>query len=220
MGRLVVITGANRGIGLSFAKLFKAKGDIVFALCRKTSPELNALGVQVIEEVEVRDEKTFVRVREQLQGKKIDILINNAGIFHDDGLDLNFEKIKEQFEVNTLGPLKVTKMLLPYLQKGSKIAMLTSLMGSIADNGSGSYYGYRMSKAALNAASKSLAIDLASQGICVALLHPGYVKTDMTRGLGEILPENSAKGLIEVIEKMNLKNSGHFYDFESDELPW
>lgn len=218
MSRVVVITGASRGIGLSFTKIFKAKGDTVYALCRKSNPELNALGVQVIEGVEVREEKTFTKVLAALKGSTIDILINNAGIYLKDNLD--FEVIREQFEVNTLGPLKVTKALLPHLKKGSKVAMLTSLMGSITDNSSGAYYGYRISKAALNAASKSLSIDLAPQGISVILLHPGYVKTDMTQGRGEISPDHSAQGLVQVIEKMSAKETGHFYDYEGDELPW
>lgn len=218
MSRVVVITGASRGIGLSFTKIFKAKGDVVYALCRKSNPELNALGVHVIEGVEVREENTFANVLNALKGKTIDILINNAGIYLKDNLD--FDVIREQFEVNTLGPLKVTKALLPHLKKESKVAMLTSLMGSITDNSSGAYYGYRLSKAALNAASKSLAIDLAPQGISVVLLHPGYVKTDMTQGRGEITPDHSAQGLVQVIEKLTANVSGHFYDYEGDELPW
>lgn len=220
MKRTILITGANRGIGLSFTKLFKEKGDEVIALCRKASPELKSLGVTVYEGVEVRDEKSLIDVAHKIQNKNIDILINNAGIYLNDDLNFSFEKISEQLEVNTLAPLKVTKVFLPLLKRGSKIAMMTSLMGSIADNMSGGYYGYRMSKAALNAAGKSLSLDLREKGIAVVLLHPGYVKTDMTQGRGEITPDHSAKGLIEVIEKLDISSSGTFFDYEGDELPW
>lgn len=220
MKRTVLITGANRGIGLSFARLFKEKGDEVIALCRKATPELKNLSVIVYEDVEVRDEKALNEVANKLKGKTIDILINNAGIYLNDTINFSFDKISEQLEVNALAPLKVTKAFLPFLKKGSKIAMLTSLMGSIGDNMSGGYYGYRMSKAALNAAGKSLSLDLRENGIAVVLLHPGYVKTDMTQGRGEITPEHSAKGLIEVIEKLDMHSSGSFIDYEGDLLPW
>ncbi len=220
MKRTVLITGANRGIGLSFARLFKEKGDEVIALCRKATPELKNLSVTVYEDVEVRDEKALNEVANKLKGKTIDILINNAGIYLNDTINFSFDKISEQLEVNALAPLKVTKAFLPFLKKGSKIAMLTSLMGSIADNMSGGYYGYRMSKAALNAAGKSLSLDLRENGIAVVLLHPGYVKTDMTQGRGEITPEHSAKGLIEAIEKLDMHSSGSFIDYEGDILPW
>lgn len=220
MKRTIVITGAGRGIGLSFTKIFKEKGDEVIALCRQASPELQKLGVQIIEGVDVKNEASLLKVTQNLQGKTIDVLINNAGIYLNDNLDFSFEKIQEQLQVNALGPLRVTKAFLPFLKKGSKIAMLTSLMGSIEDNLSGGYYGYRMSKAALNAAGKSLSLDLRSREIAVVLLHPGYVKTDMTQGRGEITPDHSAKGLVEVIENLSLEESGCFKDYEGDELPW
>ncbi len=220
MKRTVLITGANRGIGLSFARIFKEKGDEVIALCRKATPELKGLSVIVYEGVEVRDEKALSEVADRLKGKTIDILINNAGIYLNDTINFSFDKISEQLEVNALAPLKVIKAFLPLLKKGSKIAMLSSLMGSIKDNMSGGYYGYRMSKAALNAAGKSLSFDLRESGIAVVLLHPGYVKTDMTQGRGEILPEQSAKGLIGIIEKLDMSSSGSFIDYEGDILPW
>lgn len=220
MKRTVLITGANRGIGLSFAKFYKAQGDEVIALCREASFELKKLGVMIIEKVDVKNSQTLTHAAAQLKDKKIDLLINNAGIYLNDNIDFSFEKILEQFEVNSLGPLRTTKAFLPYLKKGSKIAMLTSLMGSIEDNMSGSYYGYRMSKAALNAAGKSLALDLRAQGIAVILLHPGYVQTDMTQGRGEITPDQSVKGLMERIEKLSIDTTGTFFDYEGDKLAW
>src|SRR5690606_27563059 len=134
--------------------------------------------------------------------------------------DLDFDRIRKQFEVNALGPLRVTKALLPHLKKGSKVALITSRMGSIADNGSGGMYGYRMSKAALNMAGKSLAVDLKDRGIAVIILHPGFVRTDMTGGNGMIDPDESARGLIARIEELTLDRSGTFRHMNGDELPW
>lgn len=215
----IVITGANRGIGLQLARQFCERGDDVFALCRKSSSELKALQVQVIECVDVTDEKCLQKVAEQIGA--VDVLLNNAGILiHDELDDLDFSGIMEQFQVNALGPLKVSSAFLPYLHEGSKIAMVTSRMGSIDDNGSGGYYGYRMSKVALNMGATSLAKDLQSKGIAVIILHPGYVKTDMTRHMGQISPEESAKGLIREIDELTIDTTGIFKHTNGEELPW
>jgi len=133
---------------------------------------------------------------------------------------MNFDSIEEQMEVNAYGPLRVTTTLLPQLKEGSKIANITSRMGSIADNTSGNYYGYRASKAALNAFGKSLAEDLKPQGISVAQLHPGFVQTRMVGFNGDISPEQAAKGLAQRIEELNVGNSGGFWHSNGDVLPW
>ena len=160
----VVITGANRGIGFEFAKQYTEKGYKVTAVCRNNSKQLTELDVDIIEGVDVTKASDLLRLKETLADKKVDILINNAGLLHKDVLgELDAGTIRAQFEVNALAPLRVTEALLDNLSKGSKIALITSRMGSIADNGSGSRYGYRMSKAALNAAGKSLSIDLKSK---------------------------------------------------------
>ncbi len=160
-------------------------------------------------------------MRPALSKRSVDLLINNAGVLSPEGLDaLDFDAVRRQFEVNTLGPLRVTKALLPNLAKGAKIGIVTSRMGSIADNGSGGYYGYRISKAGVNAAGVSLARDLSGRGISVVLLHPGYVKTGMTGNRGTIEPKDSAAGLIARIDALGPATSGHFFHMDGSELPW
>ena len=157
----------------------------------------------------------------ELSGSKIKLLVNNAGVCSNEGIDsLDFDSIRNQFEVNTLAPLRLTVALMEYFDVGSKIAMITSQMGSIDDNESGQYYGYRMSKAALNIAGKSLSIDLRDRGIVVGLFHPGYVKTDMTSHMGMITPVESARGLISRIDELNSENSGTFWHQNGEVLPW
>ena len=136
------------------------------------------------------------------------------------GAGYSLDSVRRQFEVNALGPLRVTCSLIPALRNGAKIALLTSRMGSIADNESGGSYGYRMSKAALNAAGVSLAKDLSSRGIAVAILHPGYVKTDMTGPSALIDAEESVAGLLDRIDQLNLENSGSFWHMNGELLPW
>jgi NAD(P)-dependent dehydrogenase (short-subunit alcohol dehydrogenase family) len=215
-----MITGANRGIGLQLCKQFAARGDEVLAVCRKSSPELEALRVRVIAGIDVGDGASIARLQEAIGDQYIDILVNNAGILHRDRLDsLDYAAIEQQFRINTLGPLRVTEALLGNLAPGSKVVMITSRMGSIADNSSGGYYGYRASKSALNQVGTSLKHDLASRGIAVALLHPGMVATDMTGGQG-ISVAASAAGLINRIDALDLQSSGSFWHAEGYALPW
>ncbi len=221
MDKKVVITGANRGIGLALCELYLASGADVIAVCRSKSEELAQLDVEIIESVDVSSEQGIAHLKKALTGRKIDILINNAGILRSQSFNgLDFNQIIEQFQVNTLGPIRVVEALMSNLGEGSKVAMITSRMGSIEDNTSGGSYGYRMSKCALNAAGKSMAVDFKSKGISVALLHPGYVKTAMVNYGGEILPSLSAQRLIQRIEELNLDNSGSFWHSNGDLLPW
>jgi NAD(P)-dependent dehydrogenase (short-subunit alcohol dehydrogenase family) len=216
----VLITGCNRGIGLELARQFAARGDDVIGVCRSASKELEALGVRIIDEVDVATAAGVTHLAEALGNTPVDVLINNAGILRRDSLDeLDFDAITEQFEVNTLGPLRVTRALLGNLHEGSKLAIVTSRMGSISDNSSGGYYGYRLSKTAVNMIGASLAKDLGNRGIAVALLHPGMVATGMTGGRG-IDPGDAARGLIERIDALNLAESGGFWHAEGYALPW
>jgi NAD(P)-dependent dehydrogenase (short-subunit alcohol dehydrogenase family) len=147
--------------------------------------------------------------------------LDNAGILRSDNLsDLDFEGVLEQLQVNAVGTLRSVHALLPRMRKGAKIALITSRMGSIGDNTSGAYYGYRMSKAALNAAGVSLARDLKPRGIAVAILHPGYVRTDMTGNQGGIAPSESAAQLLTRIDALELQNSGTFWHANGEILPW
>ncbi len=216
-----VITGANRGIGLEFCRQLAARGDEVVAVCRKASPELTELNVTIINGVDVATEQGIVQLKEKLVGQEIDLLINNAGILRSSTLDnLDIDAIREQFEVNALGPLRITAALVENLHFGSKVGIVTSRMGSIDDNDSGGTYGYRMSKAAVNIAGKSLAIDLEPNGVSIALLHPGYVRTDMTGNNGLIDAQESALGLIAIMDSLSIETSGRFWHTNGEELPW
>ena len=221
-----MITGANRGIGLAMAKQYAQAGHEVMAICRETSEELEALADQVISGVDLVDDAAVAQLTQILglsltDSDKIDVLINNAGLFKNETLgELDVHAIRDQFEVNAIAPLKVTEALLPFLTSGSKVANITSRMGSIEDNGSGAYYGYRASKAALNAFTKSLALDLKSKEISVCVLHPGFVQTRMVGFNGDISPEQAAAGLIDRIAELNLNNTGGFWHSNGQSLPW
>jgi NAD(P)-dependent dehydrogenase (short-subunit alcohol dehydrogenase family) len=217
-----LVTGTNRGIGYEYCRQLQARGDRVIAVCRSASEELKQLGVGVEEGIDITSDASVASLRDRLNGTAIDVLINNAGIVKRVTLeDLDFESIREQFEVNALGPLRVTHALLPLLKAGSKIVLMTSRMGSIADNTSGSSYGYRMSKVALSMAGKSLAHDLKPRGIAVAILHPGLVQTRMTNFTSSgITPEESVKGLLARIDELTLENTGTFWHANGEVLPW
>jgi NAD(P)-dependent dehydrogenase (short-subunit alcohol dehydrogenase family) len=215
-----LVTGANRGIGLELCRQLVTRGDTVIATCRSSTPELEQLDLRVEAGVDVGDDASVQQLADKLAGERIDLLINNAGILERTGLDnLDIACIRRQFEINSLGPLRVTRALRGNLASGSKMAIITSLMGSMTDNTSGSHYGYRMSKAAVNAAGVSLAHDLRRDGIAVAILHPGMVRTEMT-GWAGIPVEESARGLLERIDGLNLDNSGGFWHADGRLLPW
>ena len=196
----VLVTGCNRGIGLQLAIQLAARGDDVIGVCRAPSKALEDAGIRVIDGIDVSRGDGMPRLTAALGNEQLDVLINNAGILHGDALgQLDYDLMLEQFKVNTLGPLRVTEALLGNLHEGSKVAIVTSRVGSIADNSSGGYYGYRASKTAVNMIGTNLMHDLKPRGIAVALLHPGLVATEMTGGQG-ISPADSAKGLIERID--------------------
>jgi NAD(P)-dependent dehydrogenase (short-subunit alcohol dehydrogenase family) len=225
----IVITGANRGIGLELAKHYCSLDYTVIGICRESSEALDNIADMVISDIDVRSEDSIAMVAEVLastlinsdSGQKIDVLINNAGVFMNESLEeMNFDSIQTQFEVNAIAPLRITHAFQSMLFEGSKVALITSRMGSIADNGSGAYYGYRASKAALNAFGKTLAIDLKPKGVAVALLHPGFVQTRMVGFNGHISPEQAASGLAERIEELTLENTGSFWHSNGEALAW
>ncbi|MFZ0486903.1 MAG: SDR family oxidoreductase [Arenicellales bacterium] len=216
-----VITGASRGIGLELTRQAAARGDQVIAVCRKPSAELEALDVRVESGIDVSVQEDVDRLAARLPDASIDVLINNAGILTRQSLDdLDFDAIRRQFEVNSLGPLRVTATLRGKLKNGAKVAIVTSRMGSVADNTSGSHYGYRMSKAAVNMAGVSLARDLEDRDIAIILLHPGYVNTDMTNHTGNVEPADAAAGILQRIEELDLATSGTFRHANGEALPW
>ncbi|MCC3862580.1 SDR family oxidoreductase [Pseudemcibacter aquimaris] len=219
--KTVVITGANRGIGLSIAQHFHNDGYNIIGICRNSSDELDQIATRVVDGIDVSTAEGCEKLGQELSGTSIDILVNNAGILSEDVFgNLDFDTMEKQFRVNSLGVLRVTEALRNRLSDGSKIAIITSRMGSIADNTSGGRYGYRMSKAAVNAAGMSLCHDLKPLGIAVGLFHPGYVMTGMTSGRGEITPDVSAGRLKGLIEKLDIENSGSFWHSNGEILPW
>ena len=218
--RKILVTGANRGIGLELCKQLSDRGDEIIAVCRKSSADLQSLNVRVIADIDVSESGSVEQLRAQLGDEKLDWLLNNAGILSVETLDsLDFEAIEQQFRVNAMGPLRVTSALSGNLSDGSKVGIITSRMGSVEDNTSGSYYGYRMSMAAVNMAGVSLAHDLKKQGIAVALLHPGMVATEMTGRQG-ISPAESVSGLIQRMDELEISQSGGFWHANGERLPW
>ena len=216
-----VVTGANRGIGLELVRQLAAKGDSVAAVCREPSDELRSLPVDVYANVDVSDERSVSELADRLEGEPIDLLINNAGILSSESLeDLNWDRMRRQYEVNTLGPLRVTAALLPQLASAAKVGIVSSRVGSMADNGSGGMYGYRISKAAVNMVGLNLAHDLKPRGIAVFLLHPGYIRTGMTGGQGLGDADEAARGLIERLTTLALADTGTFWHANGEQLPW
>lgn len=217
----VVITGANRGIGLELVKYYRAQGDEVYALCRHSSEQLDQTGAKIIDKVDVGNPEALPDALSRIKDVKIDLLINNAGVLARETLsDWDTHTVEHQFRVNALGPVVITQCLQEQLRKNAKVALITSRMGSMADNTSGGYYGYRMSKAALNAAGVSLAQDLKHKDIAVAILHPGYVQTEMVSNGGDITAQTAAERLASRISELNMQNSGSFWHANGETLPW
>ena len=220
----VLITGANRGIGLALAQVHAARGDRVIGVCRSESRELRATGARIEAGVDVTDEVALAELATRLNRERIHRLWLNAGVLEREKLgdidEAGFQSLRRQFEVNAIGPLRVAQSLLDNLASGSKLAIMTSRMGSMGDNDSGGYYGYRASKAAVNAIGKSLAVDLRPRGIAVYLLHPGYVATDMVGRSGDITPEVAAQRMVELVDKLDMDESGSFHHSNGSPLPW
>jgi NAD(P)-dependent dehydrogenase (short-subunit alcohol dehydrogenase family) len=226
--RSVLVTGASRGIGLEFVRAYLGRGASVIAAARNpaAATELQQLGEQYpdqlrLMQLDVKDERSVELLDGTIGNTPIDLLINNAGILHVETLEnMDFSSVLEQFRVNALGALQVTHSLLGNFSDGARIVNMTSRMGSLDDNTSGGYYGYRMSKAALNMATRSLAVDLKGRNIVVIAMHPGMVQTDMTRGFGMMTPAESVASMVEIIEKLTPAQSGQFLHYQGTTLPW
>ncbi len=221
----IAITGANRGIGLELVRLFRERGDRVIGLCREAGEQLPATGAEIVDGVDVGSANALRAAAERVGPQRIDILVNVAGLLtretFADLADLEaHERIQRQFQVNALAPLLATHAFAGQLESGSKVALITSRMGSIGDNDSGGQYGYRMSKAALNAAGKSLAVDLADRGVAVGIFHPGFVRTGMTGYQGHVEPAEAAAMLLARIDELGPGNAGRFVHANGEELPW
>ncbi len=226
----VLITGANRGIGLEFTRQYLARGETVLATCRdpKHADALNQLAKDhsalSVLTLDVSSSDSLSSFPSQLAETPIDIFINNAGIYGPRSSfgDLEEAAWAEVFKVNSSAPLILTQLVIDNLRAANtrKMVFLTSKMGSIADNQGGGSYIYRSSKAALNAAVKSLAIDLSAEGFLVGLLHPGWVRTDMGGPNGLIDVETSVTGLTSVIDNLSAENSGGFFNYDGNIIPW
>lgn len=230
----IVITGTNRGIGLELTRQYLARGDTVDAAVRFTSQAtaLNALVAAAQGRLRVHacdvtsdgEVHAFSHALERADGAGIDLLINNAGVMGKMTSleELDVADLHSTFEVNAVGPLRVTRALMSLVLRSRRKAIvhMTSKMGSIDDNTSGGAYAYRMSKAALNMACRSMAIDLADRGVVTAVFHPGWVQTDMG-GLHAPTPVDvSARGLIAQFDALTAEKSGRFWSFEGTEIPW
>jgi len=221
MKNKVVIVGGNRGIGLELVKQYQKRGDEVIVLCRRPSTELEGLKVKTIPDIDVKDDNIINTLASNIPWEKIDIFIHNAGILKGDQFpEISLDSMRESFEVNTLGPLKTTMALKEKFSSGTKIGIVSSRVGSIADNSSSNNYAYRTSKTAVNMIGSCLALDFKKQGVSLAMLHPGYVRTDMTRGSGLIDADESAMGLIKRMDELTLNTSGIFVHTSGEVLPW
>lgn len=225
MPQTVLVTGANRGLGLEFARQLTARGDTVIATCRdpESAPELRETGASV-EKLDVGDPASLRELAGRLEGRPLDLLLNNAGMgvggrsFPEE----DFDALPRYFEVNSIGPMRLTQHLLENLRagQGKTVVNVTSKMGSIDDNTSGGSYGYRASKAALNMLTRSMALDLRRDGIKAIVIHPGWVATDMGGASAPLSPADSVKGMLSVVDGVGSEQSGRFFDYSGAELPW
>ena len=216
----LIITGANRGLGLEFAKQYAADGWTIIATARRSSPELDALGVRV-ETLDMVDLDAVAGFGERID-QPIDLLIANAGSMQPPEARSTEEGRRwvELLTVNSIAPYLLAKALTPAVAKAKgKMIAISSQMGSIADS-SGGYVPYRTSKAALNMAWNALAKEVRSQGIAAAVLNPGWVRTDMGGPNASISPDESIGNMRKVIDGLDLNRSGSFIDRDGSELPW
>ena len=222
---VVLVTGANRGLGLEFVQQLKAKGYEVIGTARspQKAVELEATGARV-EQLDVADAASVAALAERLVDTPIDILINNAGMLNraDSTMDtLDFDVMERSFQVNSLGPLRVTQALLPNLNagKGKTVVSITSRLGSI-ELSTGGLYSYRTSKTALNQINKIMSSELAPQGFTCVVMHPGWVQTDMGGPNATLTKPESIAGMIGVIENLTPASTGKFFNYDGAELPW
>jgi NAD(P)-dependent dehydrogenase (short-subunit alcohol dehydrogenase family) len=228
----VLVTGANRGLGLEFARQYAADGWKVYAACRDpgAAQELGQLAAESggairVLALEVTDTASVRAAAQSLAGEAIDLLINNAGVGSPKKQrlgSLDYAAWARVLDVNTLGPMRVVEAFLDGIAKGSdpKIVTLTSAMGSITDNGSGGSYAYRSSKAAVNIVMKSLSIDLAPRGITCVVVHPGWVRTAMGGPDGKLTPTQSVTALRRLIAGLKPEDTGRFFNYDGKTYPW
>ena len=227
-----LIIGADRGIGLAICRQLAARGEAVVAACLGGGEAYDGSAVEVLPDIDVTSGAAVARMAEALAarseregGGRIDCLIHVAGVLGLDALgNLDYDDIRRQIEINTVGPLRAVEAALPHLAADAKVGIVTSRVGSLADNGTGRMYAYRVSKAGANMVALNLHHDLSKRGIAVAALHPGMVATDLTKDIpGDfqyISPDEAAEGLIRRMDALTLETSGRFWHANGQALPW
>jgi NAD(P)-dependent dehydrogenase (short-subunit alcohol dehydrogenase family) len=224
-GRTVLVTGANRGLGLELAKQLHEAGATVIGTARKPdkADDLRELGVRVVQ-LDVADPASIAALAAELEGVKIDALLNNAGVFpqRESFEDTDPEKALWVYEVNTLGPLRVTQALVPNLRmgKGKMIMNMSSGLGSIGDNSRGGMVDYRASKSALNMVSRTMAAELGTEGFKVVAMSPGWVRTDMGGPNANLSPEESVQGILKTLAGLSAEDNGKYFNHDGRELDW
>ena len=225
MSQTIVVTGANRGLGLEFTRQLSLRGERVVAACRNpgAAGELRKLDVSV-EELDTADAASVAAFVRRLGGEAVDVLVNNAGQgVGQRGIDgIDWDEVERLFTVNAVGPMRLAQALLPHLRRGERklVANITSRMGSIEDNTSGGAYAYRASKAALNMMNKSLAIDLLPERFTCVVLHPGWVATRMGGDTAPVSPADSVAGMLHLIDGFTPADTGTFVDYTGEPIPW
>lgn len=225
---LVLVTGASRGIGLEFVRQYAADGYKVIAACREPdkAEDLERVNGDVTKlALDVTSPESVAAMATALERQPVDILINNAGVYLDRGVkfgEIEYDKWAETFDVNVLGAMRVAETVVEHVARSKRKLMvfITSQMASIADNSAGGSYAYRSSKAALNAAVKSLSIDLKPQSVACLLFHPGWVRTDMGGKNATLEVRDSVSGMRRVIEGFDLEHTGSFLRYNGETVPW
>ena len=222
-----LIIGADRGIGLSICRQLAARGETVVPVCLGSGEAYDGAAVDVIPDVDVTSDAAVARMAQALSARadKIDCLIHVAGVLGLDELGkIDYDDMRRQIEINTIGPLRAIEAALPHLAADAKVGVITSRVGSLSDNGSGQMYAYRASKAGANMVTLNLHHDLSPRGIAVTALHPGMVATDLTKDIpGDfdyITPDEAAEGLIRRMDVLSLETSGRFWHANGEELAW
>ncbi|MDV7341103.1 SDR family oxidoreductase [Terasakiella sp. A23] len=224
----VLITGANRGLGLEFVKQYAEAGWNVLACCRQPDAATSLKetdGNVSLHALDVCDFGAVDQLAQNLSDTPIDVLINNAGAFGPRGeaiSEISYGEWEEVLRINILAPTKIASAFLPHIEKSDqkKIVFISSIMGSVGNNSVGGEYIYRSSKAGLNGVIKSLSLDVMLKNIAVLALHPGWVQTDMGGANAAITPSESITGMRKVIDGLSMENTGQFYSYDGTDIPW
>ena len=229
----ILVTGSNRGLGLEWVRQYAGQGWRVYATCRypDQADDLQELVRQhdnvTVHRLDVTDSKQFATLCNEIDDVAIDVLVNNAGVYHEQwGNDplgnIKFDDWQHTFDVNTLGPMRVSEAFVEHVARSQKRLMvaITSHMGSIADITSARDYAYRSSKAALNAAMKGLSIELAERGVGILLFHPGWVRTRMGGNSAPLSTQESVAGMRKLVDKFQISQSGSFFRYDGTRMPW